>query len=222
MNVVIPAPDETSKELVYKKLRRSILMGHRLSGSRLDVTGIANEYNISVTPVRDALHMLANEGLVDIKPRSGYFVARITLKQLKDLLDVRRILEVSSVERAALRVTESQIAELRAVHAGYTGDDEESYDRYTDENRRFHVLVASASGNHELADMVGKLHDRLARFMVMRRAGKAQEVTHKMIVDALENHDVASARQALLDDIDNAHDAILDIIIREDSDKWHL
>jgi DNA-binding GntR family transcriptional regulator len=214
--------DETAKWLVYKKLRRSIILGHCQAGSRFDVASMAKEYNISITPVRDALHMLCNEGLVEIKSRSGYFVAQITLKQLKDLLDLRRIIEVECIERAALRVTEAQIAELRSVHAGYTGDDDESYDRYTEENRRFHMLIARASGNYELAELVGKLHDKLARFMVLRRAGRTQEITHQLIVDSLEKHDVVKARQALIDDIGDAHETILDILIRRDSDKWQL
>jgi DNA-binding GntR family transcriptional regulator len=214
--------DCTSKSLIYKKMRRSIIMGQRESAERLNIEELAQEYNTSVTPVRDALQMLSHEGLVVIKPRSGYFVATITLKQLRDLLDVRRILELSGVERAALRITPEQIEELQTVHAGYTGDDDESYDRYTDENRKFHYLLAKASGNNELAELVGKLHDQLARFMVMRRAGKTMEATHKRIVDAVVTHDAEAARQSLLDDIDRAHEAILDTIMEEDSESWHL
>jgi len=214
--------DETTKSLIYKKIRRSIIMGHHESGERLNVEAIAQEYNTSVTPVRDVLQMLSHEGLVVIKPRSGYFVMSITLKQLRDLLDVRRLLELSAVERAATRISEEQLQELQTVHAGYTGDDDESYDRYTDENRRFHYLLAKASGNNELADLVAKLHDQLARFMVMRRAGKTMEVTHKRIVEALNTHDAETARQSLLDDIDRAHEAILDSIMEEDAESWHL
>jgi DNA-binding GntR family transcriptional regulator len=214
--------DKTSRSMIYKKMRRSIIMGHRQSAERLNVEAIAQEYNTSVMPVRDALQMLSHEGLVVIKPRSGYFVATITLKQLRDLLDVRRIMELSAIERAALRITPEQIHELETVHAGYTGDDDESYDRYTDENRRFHYLLAKASGNNELADLVGKLHDQLARFMVMRRAGKTMENTHLRIIEALNAHDTETARQTLLDDIDRAHEAILDNIMEEDSEAWHL
>lgn len=214
--------DKTSKSVIYRKLRRSIIMGNRGSGERLSPDAIAKEYNTSVTPVRDALQMLSQEGLVVIKPRSGYFVATITLKHLRDLLDVRRILELSAVERAALRITPEQIQELKMVHAGYTGDDDLSYDRYTDENRKFHYLMAKASGNNELAELIARIHDQLARFMVMRRAGKTMEVTHKKIVDAMEAHEVEAARQALLDDIDRAHEAILDSIMEEDSETWHL
>lgn len=214
--------DETSKSLIYKKLRRSIIMGARESGERLNVEAISDEYKTSVTPVRDALQMLSHEGLVEIKPRSGYFVKSITLKQLRDLLDVRRMLELTAIERATVRATEEQIEEMSRVHAGYTGDDDESYDRYTDENRRFHYLLAKASGNNELAELVGSLHDRLARFMVMRRAGKSMEATHERIIEALRVQDVEAARQALLDDIDRAHEAILDRVMEGDANSWHL
>jgi len=213
---------DTSKTRIFRAVRREIIMGHRKPGERLDIEKLARHFDTSVTPIRDALQMLSQEGLVTIKPRSGYFVARITLKQLRDMLDLRKILELAAIERAALRVTGEQVAELRQVHAGYTGDDDESYDRYTDENRRFHYLVALASGNQELGDLVGHLHDRLARFMVLRHAGKSQEISHARIVDALESHDVEMARQALLDDIDTSRDAILDGVLEEVSASWHL
>ncbi len=214
--------DNTSKTRIYRRLRRSIIMGRRQPGERLDVEELALKFDTSVTPVRDALQMLNQEGLVMIRPRSGYFVARMTLKELRDMLDLRKILELAAVERAAERVTESEVTQLRSVHAGYTGDDDESYDRYTDENRRFHYLVARSSGNQELAEMIGHLHDRLARFMVLRHAGKSQEITHARIVDALEDHNIEQARQALLDDIESSRDAILDGIIDEVAASWHL
>ena len=138
------------------------------------------------------------------------------------MLELRKILELAAIERATLRITDAQIDELRTVHAGYTGDDDESYDRYTDENRRFHFLIAQASGNNELAEVLGHLLDRLARFMVLRHAGKSQEVTHARIVSSLEARDPDAARQALLDDIDASRDAILDTVMEEEAAFWHL
>lgn len=214
--------DATSKSVIYRRLRRSIIMGRRESGERLNIDELAHEYNTSVTPVRDALQILNHEGLVEIKPRSGYFVKRITLKQLKDLLDIRRILEVSAVERAVRRVTPELIHQMRTVHAGYTGDDDEDYDRYTDENRHFHYLIGKASGNNQLAEMIGSLHDQLARFMVMQRAGPTLEKTHSKIIDAIEAGDVNAARQALLEDIDPAHDAIIDDVLEDEAEIWQL
>ena len=157
-----------------------------------------------------------------IRPRSGYFVASITLKQLRDMLDLRKILELAAIERAALRITTEQINALRSVHAGYTGDDDESYDRYTDENRSFHYLVATASGNQELAEAVGHLHDRLARFMVLRHAGRTMETTHARIAEALRAHDVQAARQALLDELDETREAVLSRVIQDEGHAWQL
>jgi DNA-binding GntR family transcriptional regulator len=213
---------DTTKDRIYREVRRSIILGHCLPGERLDVEELARSYETSITPVRDALQMLSQEGLVTIRPRSGYFVARITLKELRDMLELRRILELAVIERAALRIDEAQVEELRCVHAGYTGDDDESYDRYTDENRRFHFLLAQVSGNQELAEILGHLHDRLSRFMVLRHGGKSQIATHARIIDALQAHDVEAARQALLQDIDTSRDAILDRVIEGEASSWHL
>lgn len=213
---------QTSKNAIYIALRRLIIMGHHKPGERFDVETIASQYNTSVTPVREALQMLSQEGLVNIKPRSGYFVSHTSLKQLRDLLDLRRILEIAAVEAAARRAQDDQIDDLTRVHSGYTGDDDEAYDRYTDENRRFHYLLARASGNNELAETVGRLHDQLARFMVLRHAGKTMELTHQRIIDALKEHNVEAARQALLDDITDTYDLIMDKVIQEESEAWSV
>ncbi len=221
---MFPTWDEepTSKNTIYIELRRSIIMRHLMPGERFDVEALALQYKTSVTPVRDALQMLSQDGLVNIKPRSGYFVSRTTLKQLRDMLDLRHVIELAAVERAAIKITPAQVAELRHVHAGYTGDDDESYDRYTDENRTFHYLLAKASSNHEIMQLMGRLHDRLAPFMVMRHGGRNQEATHNRIIDALEAHNVDIAREALLDDIERSHESILDKVLQEEADSWHV
>lgn len=212
----------TAKEVIYKALRRAIIMGRCEPGERLSVEAIAEDYGASVTPARDALQMLNQEGLVTIKPRSGYFVAQVTLKELQDLLELRQILEVAAVERAARQITAAQIAQLQHVHAGYAGDDDEAYERYTDENRRFHCLVAEASGNQAMVEILGRLHDRLARFMVMRRAGRTMEQTHARIIKALVAHDVSAARQAMLDELEESRQHVIDQVIREKGASWTL
>lgn len=214
--------EATARNRVYKQLRRAIIMGHRAPGERLSVDELCQLYGSGISPVRDALQMLGQEGLVSIKPRSGYFITSVTLKELRDMLELREILEVASIERAALRITDEQLNELDRVHAGYTGDDDESYDRYTDENRHFHHTLGQASGNAELAEMLGRLHDRLARFMVMRHAGSSQPETHARIVAALRARDVAAARQAMLDEITESRLTILDRVMQGDGASWQI
>jgi len=212
----------TSKNLIYKDLRRSIGVGHRKPGERLDLDALSKNYGTSVTPVRDALQMLNQEGLVTIKPRSGYFVTHVTLKQLRDMLELREILELASIERATARITDEQLEQLEHVHAGYTGEDDASYDHYMDENRRFHCLIAEASGNHELAETLGRLHDRLIRFMVLCRVGETLERRHALVIEALRTRDVAVARQAILDEVSETRDTILESVIQEEGAFWRL
>jgi DNA-binding GntR family transcriptional regulator len=166
--------------------------------------------------------MLGQEDLVTIKPRSGYFVTHVTLKQLRDLLELRKILETAAIERAAVHITDEQLEQLQHLHVGYTGDDDESYDRYTDENRQFHYLIAQASGNQELADMLGHLHDRMARFMVLCRVGKTLETRHARLIEALRTRDVEVARQAMLDEVNETRETILEHVIQEDGAFWRL
>ncbi|MBU0703271.1 MAG: GntR family transcriptional regulator [Chloroflexi bacterium] len=217
-----PKPDNTSKSLIYKELRRSLIVGHREPGERLEPEALAQSYGTSVTPVRDALQMLNQEGLVTIKPRSGYFVIHVTLKQLRDMLELREILETASVERAATRITEKQLEQLEHIHAGYTGEDDESYDRYMDENRRFHYLVAQASGNQELADTLGHLHDRLVRFMVMCRVGETLEPRHALVIEALRANDAAAAREAIRAEANETRETILERVIQQEGASWRL
>jgi DNA-binding GntR family transcriptional regulator len=215
-------PGDTSKNLIYRELRRTIIVGRRKPGERLYLEALTKSYGTSVTPVRDALQMLSQEGLVTIKPRSGYFVTHITLKQLRDMLELREILEVASIERAVVRITEEQLEQLEHVHAGYTGDDDESSDRYASENRRFHCLIAQASGNQELAEMLGRLHDRLARFMVLCHTNETMEFRHARLIEALRTRDIATARQTMLDELNETRETILERVIQEEGAFWRL
>ncbi len=219
-----PSPEshEPAKMQAYRQLRRSLIMGRLHPNQRLNIQQLAQEYGTSVTPVRDALQMLAQEGLVTIKPRSGYFVTHTTLKELRDMLELRQILEIAAVSLAAQRIGDRDLERLEQVHAGYSGDDEESYDRYTEENRTFHYLLAEASANHELAQALGRLHDRLARFMVLRHGGEHQIGSHGDIVTALRARDVEAARDAMLAEINETRDRILERVMDESGATWRI
>ncbi|MEA2007947.1 MAG: GntR family transcriptional regulator, partial [Chloroflexota bacterium] len=116
--------NDTAKNKIYKEIRRSIVLGKFAPGEWLRLDNLAKTYNTSVTPVREALQMLAQEELVTAKPHAGFFITQVTLKELHDLLGLRKILEVAAIEKAAKRITEEQLSQLENVHAGYDGDDD--------------------------------------------------------------------------------------------------
>jgi DNA-binding GntR family transcriptional regulator len=212
----------TSKSRIYSDLRRSIGVGSRRPGERLELDKLAHGYGTSITPVRDALQMLSQEGLVTIKPRSGYFVTQITLKQLRDMLELREILEVAAIERAVDRVTEEELAQLEHVHSGYIDEGDDSYIRYMGENRRFHYLIARATGNLELAESLGRLHDRLLRFMILCRVGETLERRHAIVIEALRSRDIKAARQTILAEVNETSMTILNAVIEKEGAYWQL
>jgi DNA-binding GntR family transcriptional regulator len=213
--------EEMVTHKIHTELRLSIIKGHLKPCERLDVAKLAEHYGSSVTPVRDALHMLSQEGLVTIKPRSGYFVSQITVRQLCDLFEVREILETAAIQRAVDRITLEQIEQL---NHDYTDYDDESYDRYIDENRRFHSLIAKASGNEELVQMLGRVHDQLARFifLVFLHTDKTQEQTHARIIEALRNHDAETALEAMLDEIRTTREIVMARVMEEQGAFWQI
>jgi len=211
-----------TKHVIYKRIRTDIITGRKKAGERLAIDSLKKEFGTSVTPVREALQMLGHEDLVTIKPRSGYYVTLVSLKELTDMIELRQILELAAVERAALKITKEQIAFLETVHAGYTDDENETYLRYTEENQNFHFLVAKASGNLELAQQIKHLHDRLARFVVIVRSGRAMIDVHGRLIERLKAHDPVGAKAALQNELDEARTAIMEKIMQEEAASWHL
>ncbi len=82
-----------------------------------------------------------------------------------------------------------------------------------EENQRFHCLIAEASGNHELAETLGHLHDRLIRFMILCRVGETLERRHALVIEALRTHDAAVARQAIRNETNETRETILERLI---------
>jgi len=211
-----------TKHVIYKRISTEIMTGRIKAGERLSIDSLKKKFGTSVTPVREALQMLSHEDLVTIKPRSGYYVTLVSLKELTDMLELRQILELAAVERAAQNISDDQIALLETLHAGYTNDDDETYLRYTEENQNFHYLVAKASGNLELAQQIKHLHDRLARFVVIVRSGRHMIDVHGRLIERLKTHDPVGAKKTLQEELDEAKTAIMDKIMQEEATSWHL
>lgn len=219
--MAISKGEETIKSKIYLELRRAITNGHLKPGERMDMGRLASHYETSITPLRDVFGKLSQEGLVTIKPRSGYFVSQITVKQLNDLLEMREILETASIERAINRITPYQIGQLKH---DYSGSNDGSYELVIEENRRFHCLIAEASGNEELKLLLSRTHDQLARFLflVFRNADKTQEQTHASIIEALKAGDAKAALKAILEEIRGTREGILARVLEEQGDAWQI
>src|SRR3954470_13723684 len=110
-----PVDDAPHVERAYRNLKAGIVEGRYRPGASLSEVGLATEHGMSRTPIREGLARLWQEGYLDRVVGHGYFVARVTVQQIHDTFDVRRLLEGAAAARAAELVTDADIERLREL-----------------------------------------------------------------------------------------------------------
>ena len=181
-------------QAAYEKLRNLILTGELPSASAITENSIVDRLGIGKTPVREAMRRLVLEGLLDVTPRLGYTVAAITRTDIEDLFQLRVINEVAAAQLAAERLDESAFARLTELsRIGYAPESRESMLTYIRVNAEFHDIIARASGNVRLADLIDRLMQESRRFIqiaILSDAhGQIVIEQHFAIVEALRSRD---------------------------------
>ncbi|MEP7364222.1 MAG: GntR family transcriptional regulator [Acidobacteriota bacterium] len=190
---------------VYAALRQSIL-GHLFQpGERLMVDEIATKLGVSLTPVRHAIQQLSAEGLVEIRPRSGTYVATLTARDVEETSDLRCALECLAGEKAAGRITGEELAQFRALLGLLAQPIESDEDRrqHEENNSKLHRLLIDCSGNRRLAEAYENLHAHLVISRAHSRDAywgerlALEHAEHEEIVAALEVRDIPRLTEAL-------------------------
>lgn len=190
-----------AEELRYL-LEEEILSGKLNPGDRLEEVALGARMGVSRTPVREALHLLAASGLVEIRPRRGAVVARIGPRQLMEMFDVMAELEAMCARLAARDMTAAELDGLRAAHDNCAGAASRgNSDDYYFENEHFHEAVRVASHNTFLAEQTRVLHKRLSPYrryqLRLPKRVESSLAEHQAIVDALSDGSAEAAEMAM-------------------------
>ncbi|MFG6157635.1 GntR family transcriptional regulator [Halomonas sp. 1390] len=187
-------------------LEDDIINGRRTPGERLDAEALCREFDVSRTPVREAIQQLVASGLVTVVPKKGTFVSKVGLDQLIEMFEVMAELEGMCGRLAARRISEDELVALREAMerceaAAKVGDTDEYY--Y--ENEGFHHAIYAASHNGFLADEARQLKQRLKPYrrlqlQVRQRMGRSL-AEHREILDAIEGGDAGSAERLMRDHV---------------------
>ena len=209
MNGAIEHSDLTEK--TYERLRQQILSGSYAVGERLQITTVAEQLGVSHTPVKIALNRLAAEGLVEIAPRRGIFVSRLTRREIEETRDVRLIIELHAVSVAIRNATAEQLAELRnqvdrlaamVERASTSGWDPV---KAAEMNQIFHEMILGMVGNRRLLEIWRSLEiqHQIARVNSQSVATPPGVVLqhHRAILEALVARDEERARKAMMEHI---------------------
>jgi DNA-binding GntR family transcriptional regulator len=225
--------------VLYQQVRDKIVSGVIKPGAILTEAGLADKYGVSKAPVREALVLLGHEGLVESMPRVGHVVASFTVQDVLETFHLRSILEAEAASLAAERITEEGIAALlKNVNEEFAlsekaneatilnmgqepvfsdnrsilriaAHEEGFYERACELNTEFHQLLAQASGNCRLADLIKRLMEDMRRMLAFSpRFVTPQQ--HLEIIEALKHRDRARAEQLMKRHMEETKSRLLD------------
>ncbi len=189
-------------ELAVERLREEILSGRTDPGQRLVEEQLTRQLGISRAPLREAMRLLAQQGLVEHIPRRGARVATLSDSDVQELYEVRDVLERHAV---ASMPAERDLTALRAaLEVMRTATETDDRLELANAHRQFHTEVVALGGNRQLADLYGSVLVRIQLYMAvnMRReaeAARAQDgvLRHERLFGAVERGDTAAILEAL-------------------------
>lgn len=212
MNEYLPLRD-----LVFNTLRQAIITGELAPGERLMEISLANQLGVSRTPVREAIRKLELEGLVIMIPRKGAQVARITEKSLRDVIEIRIVLEEFAAELASQRITAEGKAELIESHNAFvkTVDDGDML-KIAEADQHFHDVIFRIADNDRLGSIIEGIREQFYRYRleyvkdVEARSVLVEE--HAKMTEAILRGDGNLARQIMGTHIKNQQECIVKTI----------
>ena len=208
------------RDVVFNTLRQAILRGELKPGERLMEIQLANKLGVSRTPIREAIRRLEQEGLVR-ESGKGVKVVGISIQDLEDIYEIRSRIEGLAARRCAECATEEQIEKIKNIvelQEFYTQKGNSANINSTD--TEFHNMLYELCGSEVYYSMLSSLHRKVQRFRKIsvedsKRALNAQK-EHRLIFEAIKNHDGDLADKLAVEHIINAKENILKSLISEE------
>ena len=216
MNAYLPLRD-----VVFNTLREAILRGDLQPGERLMELQLAAKLGVSRTPIREAIRMLEQEGLAVTVPRKGAEVAKMTLKGMEDVLEIRGALDEFAVQLACERITEEQLLELKKRKQDLevslkSGD----VKQIAEADVHFHDVIYEATENPKLVILLNNLREQIYRYRIeyIKKAENHPILIkeHEAIFDALMKRNQEEAKLSIREHVENQATAVKEVIMRQE------
>jgi DNA-binding GntR family transcriptional regulator len=201
----------------YQRLRDKIVMLHLAPGAPLNEAALMAELQLGRTPIREAVQRLAGEGLITLRPRRGAFVANLSITDLQQIFEVRRMIEGYAAALAAERATAADCTALRAALAQLSSSESNGDTHlYMEIDRQFHRALARSAHNKYLETTLSRLYNLNLRlwFLALAKIGPMREAIEELqrVIDAIEHRDGPAAESAICDHITGFQERIRAIL----------
>ena len=222
-------PDLTQSTQAYTEIKRDILTCRLEPGSRFAQAQLVTQYAYGLTPIREALKRLEQEGFVRSIPRFGYRITPVTTTDVEDLYDLRQVLETGALRLAIERASDAQVAEIeRQASFRYTFGDPASYLSFLERNVQFHVQIAQLSNNRKLAELIGSVLNQMTRIfnlgLDLRDSAEEMQADHHALAAAIARRDLPSALAQVEAEIAASRRRVLEMLSRRpvpaDPNDW--
>ena len=208
------------RDVVFNTLREAILKGDLKPGERLMELQLAAQLGVSRTPIREAIRMLEQEGLAVTVPRKGAEVAKMTLKGMEDVLEIREALDILACQLACERITGEQLTLLEEKKKAFevslkSGNVKE----IAETDVAFHDVIYDATGNPKLVNMLNNLREQIYRYRVeyLKREENYPRLIkeHNEIYTSLVNRSKKDATESIREHVVNQAIAVKEVIIQQ-------
>lgn len=198
---------------VAERLRQRIFAHELTPGTWIDEQKLAEQYGISRTPLREALKVLASEGLVELKPRRGCYVTEISGQDLDDIFPLMAMLEGRAAAEAVQRASAAEVRELKAIHERLEAAARDGrIDAFFEANQEFHRRIQEMSGNRWLLSVIQDLRKvlKLSRLHSLSLEGRLQQSLdeHRAIMAALDSGDRNRVEKQMHDHLLSGREAL--------------
>jgi len=212
----------TARDLVADELRRAIVRGELQAGDKLSPGELAERFAVSQTPAREALQLLASEGLLSNDPFRGVRVEPLSAEEYEELYLMRVGLEGLAARLGSERIGDEDVAELeRELDAMGAAAEDDDLDRFYEHDRRFHLIHYGASGRTGLVSRIMSLRTASERYARHAYAGLEHVsmvdtvVSHRAILDAVRARDGDAAERAIRADLDRTLETLAERLAAE-------
>ncbi len=212
-----PSSATTNVGRIEDAVRRMAIAYEFLPGERINEGDLARKLGASRTPVREALNRLLADGLILFRPGQGFFCRQLDPKEIFDLYEVRRILEVEAVRLACERASDEALSAVVAAYASHSAaTDGKTVEALVEDDERFHLSVAGLAGNGELVARLAKINERIrfVRWIDMDDRLPYTRGEHEALVAALEARDADACAGVLTTHIGKRLDQIVAVVRR--------
>jgi DNA-binding GntR family transcriptional regulator len=182
---------KTVSEVAYEAIKESILTGLFVPGQRLRQEALADAIGVSRIPIRSALMQLEIEGLVSYHQRRGAVVTSLTVAEVREIYELRELLESHALRRTAGTLSKERVKRLRAL-----ADDLDKHVEgpgFVDARVEFYRELYNADSNPRLIELIESLRASVGRYLLGVRVSSGKHAGHRALVDALANGDVDKA-----------------------------